>query len=113
MHELSIARGIIDIVNSEARTQGFKKVISIGLGFGEYSGIVPKCLEEFFPYAAQGTLAEGARLDMQVLPASFKCRDCGFEGAVERSKACCPECGSTAINMVSGREFFVEKLEVE
>ena len=54
MHELAITKGIIDIVNSEAEKSGFKNVLEITLRVGEYSGIVPECLREFFPIAAAG-----------------------------------------------------------
>ena len=97
MHELAITKGIIDIVNSEAEKSGFKNVLEITLRVGEYSGIVPECLREFFPIAA----------------ARFRCLDCGYEGAADRKNACCPECRSTAIKMTAGREFFVESLKVE
>ena len=57
MHELAITKGIIDIVNSEAEKSGFKNVLEITLRVGEYSGIVPECLREFFPIAAAGSVA--------------------------------------------------------
>ena len=57
MHELAITKGIIDIVNSEAEKSGFKNVLEITLRVGEYSGIVPECLREFFPIAAAGSAA--------------------------------------------------------
>ena len=113
MHELALTQGIIDIVNSEAEKQGFEHVLEIKLIVGEYSGIIPECLLEFFPIAAKGSPAENASLLVETLPASFRCTDCGYEGAVKRSDACCPVCGSTAIKMTSGREFYVESLKVE
>ena len=113
MHELAITKGIIDIVNSEAEKSGFKNVLEITLRVGEYSGIVPQCLMEFFPIAAAGSVAEGAELVIEPVKARFRCLDCGYEGAADRKKACCPECRSTAIKMTSGREFFVESLKVE
>ena len=113
MHELALAKGIIDIVNSEAREKGFKRVLEIALCIGEYSGVAPECIREFFPIAAAGTPAEGAVLKLERLPARFSCRDCGYEGGADRTRACCPQCGSTAIKMLSGREFYVEKLKVE
>ena len=113
MHELALTQSIIDIVDSEAEKQGFERVIEIKLIVGEYSGIVPECLLEFFPIAAKGSPAENAELSVEMLPASFRCTDCGYEGAVERREACCPICGSTAIKMTAGREFYVERLKVE
>ena len=80
MHELAIAKGIIDIVKAEAENQGFRKVLEIKLRVGEFSGIVPDCLREFFPIAAAGTPAEKAELTMESIPARFRCLDCGYEG---------------------------------
>lgn len=113
MHELAITKGIIDIVNSEAEKSGFKNVLEITLRVGEYSGIVPQCLMEFFPIAAAGSVAEGAELVIEPVKARFRCLECGHEGEADRKSACCPECRSTAIKMTSGREFFVESLKVE
>lgn len=113
MHELALCEGIIDIVNSEAKENKFERVLEIELKVGEYSGIVSQCIREFFPVAAAGTPAENAELTISVIPGSFKCPECGYEGPVDRRKACCPDCGGYGIKMVSGREFFVEQLKVE
>ncbi len=113
MHELAIAESVIGLVSAEAKDKGFQKVISIRLRMGEYAGIVPECLREFFPFAAKGSVAEGAELEIEAVPAAFRCTDCGYEGAIDRRSACCPECGSFSVRMTAGREFFVESLKVE
>ena len=113
MHELSIARSILAIVEQAAKDEGFGRVLEIRLKMGEYSGLVPECLEAFFPIASKGTPAEGARLVMGTLPAVFRCLDCGYEGPADRKNACCPECRGTALRMTQGREFYVEDLKVE
>lgn len=113
MHELAITKGIIDIVNSEAKEKGFERVLGITLRVGEFSGIVPECIREFFPIAAAGSVAEKAELEIESIPARFKCLDCGYEGEADRKNACCSACRSTAVRMTAGREFFVESLKVE
>ncbi len=113
MHELSVTRSLIDLVETEARRQGFHKVLEIRLKVGEYSGVVPDYIVDLFPYVAKGTSAEGAALVFESLPASFRCADCGYEGPVERREACCPRCRGVALRMTAGREFFVEDLKVE
>lgn len=113
MHELAIAKGIIDIVNSEAEKSGFENVLEITLRVGEYSGIVPECLREFFPIAAAGSAAARAELVIEPVKARIRCLDCGYEGEADRKTAGCPECRGTAIKMTAGREFFVESLKVE
>lgn len=113
MHELAITQGVIDIVNSEAKEKGFQRVLEIDLQVGEYSGIVPECIREFFPIAAKGSPAEKALLNINTISAAFRCLDCGYEGKVDRKAACCPQCGSIALKMTAGREFYVESLKVE
>ena len=113
MHELAIAKGIVDIAEAEKVKQGFGRVLEINLAVGEYSGIVAQCIMEMFPVAAEGSCAEGASLNLSILKAEFRCPECGYLGPVERKKACCPECGGTTLKMTSGRDFYVESLKVE
>lgn len=113
MHELSLANGILGIIKAEQEKNGFARVLEISLKVGEYSGVVPRCLEELFPIAAGDGCAKDAKLRIEVLPAVFRCADCGFEGRPDRERACCPQCGGEHIRMVSGREFYVENLVVE
>ena len=113
MHELALTEGIINIINSQQEQEGFSTVLEIRLRVGEYSGIVPDCIREFFPIAAKGTAAEKAELVIEPVKAAFRCLDCGYEGAVERKSACCPRCGSVELRMITGREFYVESLKVE
>ena len=113
MHELALTEGIIAIVREQAEKNGFTRVLEISLRVGEYSGVIPECLQEFFPFAAKDSPAEGARLLIRPVPAAFYCHGCGYEGAIPPRTACCPRCGSTAIRMTAGREFYVENLKVE
>ena len=113
MHELAITEGIINIINSEAEKSHFGRVEEITLAVGEFSGLVPECILEFFPIAAAGSIAEEAEIVINTIPAEFKCLDCGYEGDIDRKEACCPECRSLSVKMTKGREFYVEKLKVE
>lgn len=113
MHELALTEGIIRIVEAEQKKNGFSRVLEISLRIGEYSGVIPECIREFFPIAAKGTAAEQAQLTLETVPAAFRCLDCGYEGPLPRRSACCPQCGGSAIHMTAGREFYVENLKVE
>ena len=111
MHELAIAQNVIAIIGAEAKKSGFTKVVSIKLAVGEVCGVVPQCLDELFPIASEGTVAEGAKLDCYGIPIAVRCSECSFEGRPERGA--CPRCGSESIKLISGREFFVDSIEVE
>ena len=60
MHELALTESVISIVNSQQEQEGFSRVLEIRLRVGEYSGIVPDCLREFFPIAAKDTAGSAA-----------------------------------------------------
>lgn len=113
MHELSLTENVIAIVKSESEKQGFTRVLEISLRIGELSGIIPDCMREFFPIAAKGTVAEGAALAIETVPAAFRCNDCGWEGRFEKHSYSCPVCGGCGVKMTSGREFYVESIKVE
>lgn len=74
MHELALTQGIIDIVCSEQEKQGFKDVREIRLKVGEYSGIVPDYIKDFFPAVSKGTCAEKAAL----VRVEFYSKGCGI-----------------------------------
>ena len=111
MHELALTEGIISIIADEKRKNGFERVLEIRLRLGEYSGVIPECIEEYFPIAAKGTAAEGAKLVMERIDASFECRECRWRG--RPSGGTCPDCGAENLKMTAGREFYVDTLKVE
>ncbi len=113
MHELALTEGIIDIIRGEASKHGFSRCLEIRLRVGEYSGVLTECLRDCFAIAAKGTLAEGAALRIESVPAAFQCPVCRWQGKLEKHADACPGCGSTAIRMIAGREFYVEDIKVE
>lgn len=113
MHELAITKSIVDLVERESKKQGFKKALEIRLRLGEFSGIVPEYIKDFFPLVSEGTVSFGAELLFETNPAKFLCLDCGYEGGADRQNACCAKCGSSSLKMTAGREFFVDSLKVE
>jgi len=113
MHELALTQSILDIALSEAEKHGASRVLSIRLKLGEFSGVVPQLIQEYFDIAGRGTPAEGARLVMDRVPVTVRCSACGAENTMDRFRYLCPSCGSDQIRMLTGREFYVDSLEVE
>ena len=111
MHELAIMQSVVNVCEREAKKQGFSRVRSIRLAVGSVSGIVPECLFEFFPAAARGSVAEGARIETRTVPAGIECPDCGYAGEISGFE--CPRCGGAGFRLVHGREFYIDSIEVE
>lgn len=113
MHELAITEGIMQAAIPEAEKAGAKRILEIRLKIGELSGVFPEYIQEYFSIVSKGTIAEDAKLIINSIPISISCRSCGYNGVIERKKIRCPDCGGTDFKIVSGREYYVDSLEVE
>lgn len=113
MHELAITQSILDIAEKAAGEHGAKRVQSVRIMLGEYSGVVPQCIQYYFDVISKGTLAEGAVLDIRRLPVVIRCNSCGKESQIDRRHIRCPLCGGTDLKLIQGREFYIESMEVE
>ncbi len=113
MHELSIAESILSIVEDYAQRNDVSRVLSVRLRIGEMSGVVPDALAFCFEICAKRTIAEGASLEIERVPLSARCRACNATFNVEGYCFLCPDCGSTEVEIISGRELQVTEMEVE
>ena len=69
MHELAITQSILDISRKAAEEHGARRIKSVRIMLGQYSGVVPQCIQYYFDVISKDTVAEGAVLDIQRLPA--------------------------------------------
>ena len=67
MHELSLVSQLVRKVEAIAQEHHAPKVVAVSVRLGALSSISADHLREHFVHAAQGTLAEGARLDVEAL----------------------------------------------
>lgn len=113
MHEMAITQSILDIAVSEAEKHKAKKVRQIKIRIGEYSGVVPQLIQEYYNLISRGTIAEQAELILERVPLTVRCRACGETNRIDKRKVICPVCGSVDLQLLTGREFYVESLEVD
>lgn len=113
MHELSITQSILNIALSSAKDAGAKKINVIKITLGEMTGCVPQYIQEYFDLVSEGTIASGAELEFTAVPAAARCADCGRESRLIRFRFRCEHCGSPRLTLISGREFFVDSIDIE
>lgn len=113
MHELSLIASVFEVLEEKAREHGASRVASVVLKIGVMSGVVPDLLESAFEVYKKGTLAEGGRLEIVVVPVKLRCPDCGGESVREDADFACAACGSRRVEIVEGRELLVERIELE
>ncbi len=68
MHESSLMADLIRKIESVVRDQAAKRAVALQVNLGALTNISPEHLREHFVLAARGTSAEGARLDIRVMP---------------------------------------------
>ena len=113
MHELSIMESALSTALAEASRAEARRVRVICLQIGKLSGVVPEALQFAFEALTPGTLAEGAELAIENVPARFWCVGCTNEFEAENLLAECPRCGSPSRELRSGREMKLTSLEIE
>lgn len=114
MHELSIAVDLLDAASTRAREEGADRIRAIYLRVGPLSGVVVEALQSAFEVASQGTLADGAVLDVEEVPVMLYCDRCGeSKPTPDVYTLQCPDCGEPTADIRSGRELEVRALEIE
>ena len=113
MHEFGITESIVKIALDEARKAQTSQITQINLVVGELSGFVPDCIQFYFDSFSKDTIAEKATLHFELAPAQLRCRNCSTVFHPKDSEWNCPECYGRNVEVVGGRELYIESLEVE
>lgn len=115
MHELAVTEEIVKIALEYAERNNAQKVIRINLRIGEMSHLVEDMLIRVFHHLTRGTIMEGAKVFIERSAIILRCGDCDMSYTAEIQEivnSACPVCGGTNFTIVSGREFYIDTIEV-
>lgn len=113
MHEMGITQGILATSFETAEAAGAERITEIRVSIGELTEIVEFALQFAFESLTPGTMAEGATLVVDVVPAKSHCNDCGTDYFHDRFEMICPECGSMFVTLLQGREMHIDSIETD
>ncbi len=113
MHELGIMTGVMDAVETSAKEAGATKVLKISLSVGEMTEAIEDALRFAFDVLIEGTMCEGAELEIAMVKPKSRCHECGAEYEHDRFHMLCPECGGFATELIAGRELQIDSIEVD
>ncbi|TKB54729.1 hydrogenase maturation nickel metallochaperone HypA [Ferrimonas aestuarii] len=113
MHEMSLAEGIVQIIEQQAQSQQFQRVKEVQLSVGELAGVEIEALRFGFDAVTRHTLAEGSRLVIDTTPGLAYCFDCAKQVPLSRRGNPCPLCEGHSLQVVDGTQMRVSSLEVE
>lgn len=108
MHELGVALELVDAIAARA---GGARVQRVVLEVGALSSVLPDALSFCFPLATEGTVVEGAALELRSVPGRARCRSCSRELSLGRASDRCP-CGAYDLEWLSGDGLTIVELEV-
>lgn len=110
MHELGILMEVIRTVERFAVENQVEEIEALVLQIGEISSVIPEYMEKVYPAAVEDTLLAGTKLQIEILPATGVCGDCGEHFHATVTGGICPSCGSRNMKLVSGREFMIKEI---
>jgi hydrogenase nickel incorporation protein HypA/HybF len=110
MHELAIAESIVRIACAHADE---RRITRVELKVGHLRQVVPSALTFAFSLVAEGTVAEGAELAIEEIPAKGRCRDCGATTVLPGFPLQCERCDGLDLELIAGEELLVDALELE
>ncbi len=113
MHELGVTESIAGIVLRHANMNGARRVLKVNIKLGELTGIVDRYVSFYWDMVTKDTVAQGAELNFVKVPTVAYCNRCREEFRIEEYDLTCPRCGEVASDIISGREFVVESIEIE
>lgn len=112
MHEMSLAEGVMQLIESAADAQGFTRVRSVRLEIGRLAAVETEALRFAFEAVARGSVAEGAALEIIDVPGAAWCMKCGDTVPIAARGDACPRCGSYQLQLGAGTELRVSELEL-
>ena len=113
MHEYSITQSLLELALAKAGEAGAGHITKINLVLGEMSGVVDECVQTYFEFLSRDTIAAGAGLSFEKRPTQLRCRRCQAVFSPGDHDWSCPACRELGVEIISGRECYLESIEVD
>ena len=113
IHELPLTQKILSVVLRYAEINNAEKVIEVCLEIGDLRDFVESITQKYWDYLSKGTIAEGAKIKFDRVAVSLICHSCNNIFCVdfqELDKSCCPKCGSSDSELLTGTELEVKEI---
>lgn len=106
---------IVERVCATAAAEHATHVRAINLTCGALSGVIPDALRFCFDVCSSGTIADGATLNIEIIPARWRCRLCSTiaDSSDMPIAPTCPQCASREMDLIDGRQFQLVSIEID
>jgi hydrogenase nickel incorporation protein HypA/HybF len=112
MHEVSIMAEALRMAVDTAKSAGASRVLKLRLRVGRLSGVVPEAMRFAFDVVCRDTMAAGASLEIELVPATCRCATCQTEFECADFFNECPRCHNVSGELRRGRELEIADVEI-
>lgn len=113
MHELPVTQSLLEIALRHAKEANAKRITDLHIIIGELATVVDDSIQFYWDLIAEGTIAKGATLHFERVPAELQCMACSGKFTPNGKEFSCPTCGSINVKVISGEEFSLAAIDVE
>lgn len=110
---MSVATGIINVLSTKLDQLDPCKLIALELAVGKFSGIEEHSLRFALDTILAGQGYGDVKLRFHDSPAVFKCPACDWQGQIETFTLLCPQCRARDLDIISGQDVILERIEIE
>jgi hydrogenase nickel incorporation protein HypA/HybF len=113
MHETSLMVSMLEIIEEQARLEGFQRVTRVSLEIGKLAGVDPEAMRFAFDVGTVDSVVEGAELVIEETAGLARCPGCALEATVQVFYEPCAACGWVPQEILAGRTMRILSLDVE
>jgi hydrogenase nickel incorporation protein HypA/HybF len=113
MHEMSLAGGILRVVEDAAQREHFARVKRLVIEAGALSGVEVSALRFALEAITPGTCLDGTQFEIDEPPGQAWCLPCGETVTILSRLDDCPRCGGQQLQPTGGMDLKVRELFVQ
>jgi len=113
MHEVSLAEGVLQLIEEYQRNEGFSSVQLVRLEIGRMADVEIDAMRFCFDAVVRDSVADGAVLEIVEVAGQGWCEACQKTVPMNVRFDACPECGHFPLQVSGGTKMRVSELEVE
>ena len=104
---------VLEAMREQAISHHFSRVHRVSVAVGALCNVEVEALIFCFDIVMQGTMADGAVLDIVSVPGTGWCQQCQNKFLASSLVAPCPSCGMWEVAISGGDQLTISELEVE
>lgn len=112
MHELSLAGGILRVLEQTRERDPFERITQLRLEVGALASVEIESLRFALNSIAENTVLAGASIEFIQPPGMAWCLPCGQSVEISSRLDACPHCGSFQLQPTGGTELRVVDMQV-